>query len=135
MPPINGNLFVLKEGDGEATETFATVAGLRGTSFSINGEAVDVTDKDADGFRQLLDGGGLKTLSITADGTYLTGDAQQDNLEARATDGSIHNYQVTDGTKTIEGAFQVVSYEGDGPMNEGATFSVTLESADEWTVT
>ncbi|HSH45109.1 MAG TPA: phage major tail protein, TP901-1 family [Longimicrobiales bacterium] len=130
-----GNDFILKEGDGEETESFATIAGLRGTSFAINGETVDMTSKDSGGFRELLDGGGLKTLSITADGVYLGPDEEeQTNLRDRATDGSLNNYQLDDGEETIEGAFQVVSFEQDGPMNEGQTFSVTLESSGEWSV-
>ncbi|HSH44730.1 MAG TPA: phage major tail protein, TP901-1 family [Longimicrobiales bacterium] len=130
-----GNDFLLKEGDGADPEVFTTVAGLRGTSFAINGELVDMTTKDSGGFRELLDGGGLKTLSITADGVYLGPDEEeQTNLRDRATDGSLNNYQIDDGEETIEGAFQVVSFEQDGPMNEGQTFSITLESSGQWAV-
>ena len=36
----NGSDFLLKIGDGEAPPTYRTVAGLRTTQMSVNGEAV-----------------------------------------------------------------------------------------------
>lgn len=41
-----GAAFLLKVGDGGAVPVFATVAGLRTTQLSINGETVVVTNKD-----------------------------------------------------------------------------------------
>ena len=38
----NGSAFLLKIGNGSAPPTFATVAGLRTTQLSVNGEAVNV---------------------------------------------------------------------------------------------
>lgn len=127
--PKEGNVFLLKEGDGASTEAFVTVAALRATSYQINGEEIDATDKDDAGWRDLLPGGGLKTMSISADGIYETGETEQQNLRDRAMDGSINNYQLDDGEEVIEGAFQVTSFEVSGDLNEVQQFSVTLESA------
>jgi len=41
----NGSDFLLKIGDGEVPPTYRTVAGLRTTQLSVNGEAVNVTTK------------------------------------------------------------------------------------------
>ena len=43
MAVERGSAFLLKVGDGATTPVFATVAGLRTTQLSVNGEAVVVT--------------------------------------------------------------------------------------------
>jgi hypothetical protein len=47
MAAERGSAFLLKIGDGAATPTFATVAGLKTTQLSINGDAVAITNKPA----------------------------------------------------------------------------------------
>ncbi|MGQ2932269.1 MAG: phage tail tube protein, partial [Sphingopyxis sp.] len=42
----NGSAFLLKIGDGGVPPAYQTVAGLRTTQMSVNGEAVNVTTKD-----------------------------------------------------------------------------------------
>ncbi len=49
-----GSAFLLKIGDGAEPPAFATMAGLRTTQLSINGETVVVTSKDSGGWRELL---------------------------------------------------------------------------------
>lgn len=133
--PKKGLLFLLKAGDGEQAETFTTVAGLRSTGLTINGETVDVTDKDAAGLRQLLDGGGVTSFSVTGAGVFKD-DASQTLLESRAIVKSLDNYQVVfDGGRTYEGAFQVTTVDYAGEYNGEHTYSITLESHDDLTIT
>ncbi len=40
-----GSAFLLKVGDGNIPATYATVAGMRTTQLSVNGEAVNITSK------------------------------------------------------------------------------------------
>ncbi|MEC9018040.1 MAG: phage tail tube protein, partial [Pseudomonadota bacterium] len=49
-----GSAFLLKVGDGNVPATYATVAGMRTTQLSVNGEAVNITSKDSGGWRELL---------------------------------------------------------------------------------
>lgn len=135
MPAKKGRLFLLKYGDGEATEAFTTVAGLRSTGLTINGESVDVTDKDSEGHRDLLDGGGVDSMSISGSGVFKD-DASQLALESACIAKSLDNYQIAfDGDRTYEGAFQVVSVEYAGEYNGEHTYSVSLESSGEVTIT
>ncbi len=53
-----GSAFLLKVGDGNIPATYATVAGMRTTQLSVNGEAVNITSKDSGGWRELLSGAG-----------------------------------------------------------------------------
>ena len=58
MSAEKGSAFLLKIGNGASPPVYGTVAGLRTTQLSINGEAVNITSKDSGGWRELLTGAG-----------------------------------------------------------------------------
>ncbi len=140
MAAGKGSSFLLKE---NSTGTPATVGGLRSTSMTINGEMVDITTKDSNAFissgndkaRDLLQGGGVRSMSITASGVFT--DSSTENLvRGFAFDGAIQNYDLifSDGSK-IAGAFLITSYERAGEFNGEETYSLTLESSNTITYT
>ena len=140
MAAGKGSSFLLKE---NSTGTPATVGGLRSTSMTINGEMVDITDKDSNAFisssndkaRILLQGGGVRSMSLSASGVFT--DSSTENLvRGFAFDGAIQNYDLifSDGSK-IAGAFLITSYERAGEYNGEETYSVTLESHNTITYT
>lgn len=129
MAAKKGALFLLKAGDGASSEVFTTVAAQRTTSLTINGETVDVTDKDSTGWRELLGGAGIRSMTISASGVFKDVTSQI-LLETRCMAGTISNYQIVyDGTRKYEGPFQVTSVEYAGEYNGEHTYSMTLESA------
>ena len=140
MAVQKGSSFLLKD---NSTGTPATIGGLRSTSMSINGEMVDVTTKDSNAFvtsgndkaRDLLQGGGIRSMSISASGVF-TDSSTENILRGFAFDGAIQNYDLVfgDGSK-IAGAFLVTSYERAGEYNGEETYSVTLESHNTITYT
>jgi len=140
MAAGKGSSFLLKD---NSTGTPATIGGLRSTSMTINGEAVDITTKDSNAFissgndkaRDLLQGGGVRSMSITASGVF-TDSSTENLLRGFAFDGAIQNYDLvfSDGSK-IAGAFLVTSYERAGEFNGEETYSVTLESSNTITYT
>ena len=140
MAAGKGSSFLLKD---NSTGTPATMGGLRSTSMTINGEAVDITTKDSNAFitsgndkaRDLLQGGGVRSMSITASGVF-TDSSTENILRGFAFDGAIQNYDLvfSDGSK-IAGAFLVTSYERAGEFNGEETYSVTLESSNTITYT
>ena len=140
MAVQKGSSFLLKD---NSTGTPATIGGLRSTSMSINGEMVDVTTKDSNSFvtsgndkaRDLLQGGGIRSMSISASGVF-TDSSTENILRGFAFDGAIQNYDLVfgDGSK-IAGAFLITSYERAGEYNGEETYSVTLESHNTITYT
>ena len=140
MPAGKGSSFLLKD---NSTGTPATIGGLRSTSMTINGEAVDITTKDSNAFissgndkaRDLLQGGGVRSMSISASGVF-TDSSTENILRGFAFDGAIQNYDLifSDGSK-ISGAFLITSYERAGEFNGEETYSVTLESSNTITYT
>lgn len=121
----------------------STVAGLRSTSMSINGEMVDITTKDSDPLvsggatkaRALLEGGGVTSMSMTASGVF-TDSALENDIRIRAQKGSIDTYKLLFGDGDhIVGSFQITSYERAGEFNGEETYSLTLESSGQITHT
>ena len=132
---------VLIKIDSSGTQT--TIGGLRSSSITLNDESVDVTTKDSSGYRRLLAGGGVNSISISGSGVFtdsttegLLKDAYINQLHFEA-DGSTSNTpEYEDFEFTIPnffkftGKFQITSLEYAGEYNGEATYSVSFESAD-----
>ena len=56
MTAEKGSAFLLKVGDGAEPPVYATIAGLRTTQLTINGDAVVITNKGSGAWRELLSG-------------------------------------------------------------------------------
>ena len=129
MPVERGSAFLLKVGDGQATPTYATVAGMRTTQMSVNGEAVVVTTKDSGGWRQLLSGAGVRSVSVSASGVF-TGSAAEARVRANALSGALDDYRLTfEGGETMTGRFLVTRLDYSGDFNGERAYAVTLESS------
>ena len=76
MTAQKGAAFLLKIGDGASPPAYETVAGLRTTQMSINGDSVVVTHKDSGGWRELLSGAGVRSVSVSAAGLFTGSDAE-----------------------------------------------------------
>ena len=70
MPAEKGSAFLLKVGDGAATPVYSTVAGLRTTQMSVNGDAVVITNKGSGAWRELLSGAGVRSVSVSGAGVF-----------------------------------------------------------------
>jgi TP901-1 family phage major tail protein len=124
-----GSAFLLKVGDGAATPAFATVAGLRTTQLSVNGEAVVVTTKDSGGWRQLLSGAGVRSVSVSGAGVF-TGSAAETRLKASALAGVLDDYRLSfEGGETMTGRFLVTRLDYAGDFNGERSYTVSLESS------
>lgn len=71
MSVEKGSAFLLKIGNGDTPLTYTTIAGLRTTQLSVSGEAVNITNKDSGGWRELLSGAGVRAVSVSAAGRVL----------------------------------------------------------------
>lgn len=129
MPAQKGSAFLLKISDGATPPAFQTVAGLRTTQMSINGEAVVVTTKDSGGWRELLSGAGSRSVSVSAAGIFL-GSAAETQIRSRALDGTVTDYQLSfeDGEK-LQGSFLVQRLDYAGDFNGERNYTLTLESS------
>ncbi len=129
MTAQKGSAFLLKIGDGNETPTFETVAGLRTTQLSINGDPVVVTSKDSGGWRELLSGAGTRSVSVSAAGIFL-GSTAEDAIRSNALAGTIEQYELSfeDGSKLV-GAFMVQRLDYAGDFNGERNYTLQLESS------
>jgi len=125
----NGSAFLLKIGDGSAPPTYRTVAGLRTTQLSVNGEAVNVTTKESGGWRELLSGAGVRSVSVSAAGIFTGSDAEV-RLRAQALSGTIDDFQLSfESGERMEGRFLVTRLDYAGDYNGERQYTLALESS------
>ncbi|MCH7629044.1 MULTISPECIES: phage major tail protein, TP901-1 family [Novosphingobium] len=129
MAAQKGSAFLLKISDGAATPTYNTVAGLRTTQMSINGEAVVITSKDSGGWRELLSGAGTRSVTVSAAGIFL-GSAAETQVRGNALAGTIADYELSfEGGEKMRGRFLVQRLDYSGDFNGERNYTMTLESS------
>ncbi len=122
-----GSGFLLRIAD--AGGAYTTVAGLRTTQLSINGEAVNVTNKGSGGWRELLSGAGVRSVSIAGAGVF-TGSTAEAAIQGHALAGTIAPYEVMfeSGAK-LRGRFLVARLDHAGDFNGERQYTLALESS------
>ncbi len=134
MAAQKGSAMLIKVGSG-SPETFATIAGLRSSSLTVNNESVDVTNKDSSGKRNLLEGAGVQSVSISGSGVF-TDAASETTIKTNVLADTISNYQfIAPDFGTFAGKFQITSYELAGEFNGEVTYSLAFESSKPVTFT
>ena len=129
MAAQKGKLVLLKADlTGDSPQVFTTLAGLRTTTWTVNGEDVDVTTKDDNGWQQRLSGAGVRSLGISANGVFQDS-AGEDTVRQWAFDQSINLFQLTfENGDALECRFQISNYERTGDHDGPETYSLTLNS-------
>ncbi|WP_120716684.1 phage major tail protein, TP901-1 family [Tsuneonella amylolytica] len=129
MTAQTGAAFLLKIGDGSQPPAYATVAGLRTTQMSINGDTVVITHKDSGGWRELLSGAGTRSVSVSASGIFLGSEAEA-AVRGHALGGTIADYELSfeDGER-MRGRFLVQRLDYAGDFNGERTYTLQLESS------
>lgn len=129
MSAQKGSAFLLKVGDGQTPVAYATVAGLRTTQLSVNGEMVAITSKDSGGWRELLSGAGVRSVSVSAAGIF-TGSAAELRVKASALSGGLDDYRLAfEGGETLTGRFLVTRLDYAGDHNGERSYTLNLESS------
>lgn len=129
MAAEKGSAFLLKIGDGSEPVGFSTVAGLRTTQLSINGEMVAITSKDSGGWRELLSGAGVRSVSVSGAGIF-TGSAAETRLKGNALSGAIDDYRLSfESGETLTGRFMVTRLDYAGDYNGERNYTLSLESS------
>lgn len=129
MGAESGRAFLLKVGNGGSPVAYATVAGLRTTQLSINGEMVAITSKDSGGWRELLSGAGVRSVSMSGAGVF-TGSAAEVRLKGNALAGVIDDYRLSfESGETLSGRFLVTRLDYAGDYNGERSYTIALESS------
>ncbi len=129
MAAQKGKLVLLKADlAGGSPQSYTTIAGLRTTTWTVNGEDVDVTTKDDDGWQQRLSGAGVRSISISANGIFQDS-AVEETVRVWAFDQTINWYLITfENADTLECQFQISNYERTGDHDGAENYSLSLNS-------
>jgi len=129
MSAQNGATFLLKIGDGATPVSYQTVAGMKTTQMTINGDTVVVTHKDSGGWRDLLSGAGTRSVSVSASGVFLAS-GPESAVRAHALAGTLDDYELSfeDGER-LRGRFLVQRLDYSGDFNGERTYTLQLESS------
>ena len=111
--------------------SFGTVGGGRSDSVTIDGEAVDVTDKGSERWRELLSGCGIRSINISWSGLMTNGTAVR-AIRQLALSQALNRFRLIDGFGSVyAGYFQVRNFETSGEHNDAQQASFSLESSGE----
>ncbi len=96
---------------------------------SVNGEAVNVTSKDSGGWRELLSGAGVRSVSVSASGIF-TGSAAEGRVKSNALGGLIDNFELSfESGERMRGRFLVTRLDYSGDYNGERNYALSLESS------
>jgi len=115
---------------------FVTVGGIQTTRFNLRVGDADVTNQGSPSkFRELLEGAGIKQISVSGNGVFDSG-ANWKALRNLILNGTIRNWQlIVPGDAIYQVAMQVTQLEHQGPHDKAVSASISLESAGAPTVT
>lgn len=126
MAATLGRLMLIKVGSA-ASGTL--LGGLKTTSFKMNNQPLDISTKDTLGWRELLESGSLKYVSIGGSGIFKDS-ASDETIRAAVFSGSISTFTlVFPNGDTIEGQFLVTNYERTGGYEGPEEYTLSLESS------
>jgi len=129
MAAEKGSAFLLKVGDGGSPPVYATVAGMRTTQMSVNGEPVNITSKESAGWRELLSGAGVRSVSVAASGIF-TGSAAETRIKANALAGLLDDYELSfESGERLRGRFLLTRLDYAGDHGGERTYGLALESS------
>ena len=135
MAAKGGKDFLLKVEDSAGAGTYTTLGGLRSTSVTRNAEAIDATNHVSNQNREILDGAGIRSMSISGSGIFTT-DANLGLVEDAHETQALTRFQVidVDAGRTYTALFKIVTFERSGDYNNEQAYSISLESSGSITV-
>lgn len=131
MMPQKGSLFLLK---AKIENDYQTVGGMRTTKFLLNNQLIDVTHKISGPWRALLSQAGVSSLTVSATGLFTNSVSEKFIRKSAFNNQLIEGLLCFGNGETIEGSFQITTYERSGNYDQEETYSLTLESSGEITI-
>lgn len=115
----------------------AYIAAVKEKSMTVNGEAVDVTSDDDDGYRKLLTTSGTRSLDMSISGIFKDTQLLDDLMADAALEQLDIEFYTEAGALefTISGDFRLNSIEKSGATADPVQFSAELQSTGVFTKT
>lgn len=125
-----GRNVLLKVDLGASPTIYQAFTGLRATQIKINGNQVDITNKNSNGWQELLTNAGVRKFEMTGSGIY---DSAVGGVFAYVEKAALNNTfidaEITFPNGVVyTGTWVVSDYTLDAPYDNATTFSLTLMS-------
>lgn len=114
-------------------ENFQEIGSSTSTSLTINGTTVAIETMDHDGWTEKLDGAGIRSATVSAQGRIK--DAGAAILIAAVNSGALYKFQFATGFGEFEGQFVCTSFNASGGTEGEQTYTADFESSGEVTFT
>lgn len=128
---LQGRLFLLKvDVTGASPTAYTAFTGLRATSLKLNGNQVDITNKNSNAWQELLSNAGVRKIDISGSGLYDGTPGQVFNfVEKAALSNTFIDAEVTFANGVVySGTWAISDFSLDGPYDNAQTFSLSLMS-------
>jgi TP901-1 family phage major tail protein len=125
-----GRLFKVQR-DTTGAGAYSDVGWMTARSYTVNDEAVDISNETDGRWKALLEGAGNASVSISGSGVWKD-ETQQAALRAAAFAGTHEGLKIIDGQGDyITGIFHITSFGNSADHNGAVTFDVSFESAGD----
>jgi len=128
MATESGSAFLLKIGSHE-NDSYDLLAGMTATSVLISGAGVEITNCGSGGWRTLLSGAGLRSLTVAASGIFMGSEAERRARELALSGHLAPLMLVFAGGDNLSGRFLITALEYSGEVDGERQYRVTLESS------
>jgi TP901-1 family phage major tail protein len=133
MSAQKGKELLLQVNNGSGT--YETVGGFTSNDFDINGQAVDITNKDSAGFKEALSGGGIVSINTSASGVFMNDESFERVHDAALANTHLDCRICVPNFMAYTGPFIVTSLGMNGATEDAVQYSISLESAGAITAT
>ena len=106
----------------------AVIAGVRSKTVAINGEPVDITSDDSDGWRELLSDPSVMSVDLSVEGVTKDGELRAAIMAGTDLLLSDITVEYPNGDE-MSGDFYLASVEETGAYNDAVTFTASLQSS------
>ncbi|PCI59459.1 MAG: phage major tail protein, TP901-1 family [Kordiimonadales bacterium] len=138
MAAQSGRDLLLKVHDGSGLfddANYVVVGGFTSNNINITAQSVDITNKDSNGFSEMLESAGNISISAGGDGVFVD-DASFQRVHDHVLAQTHPDCKlVLPGFAEYTGKFHISSLNITGNDNQAITYAITLESAGVVTVT
>lgn len=108
------------------------ITGMREKSISLNGEAINVTSDEDNGWQALLAEAAENSVEITVSGVTKTTAIKNDWWAGTRTRTAVYTWP--DGS-SLSGSYMITAYSEGAPYNDAVTYELTLSSTGAMTYT
>lgn len=132
MAAQKGRDLLIQIHDGSADfndENYVVVGGFKTNGVTINGDPIDITNKDSQGFKQSLAGAGNISMSLSGDGVFMDDASFRRVHEHMVNQTHPQCRAIIPEFASYTGPFAIGSLQLNGNDQDAVTYTISLDSA------